>query len=137
MPKKKEIGVMNKRYLISQQEDRKFIENINENIRSDVIIITRDKLENILLKAYNSRVKKPDGKSPLSIFITTVLSVLTADFKDFLISKEVWQVIFFVMMIISGIWSLVNFIRAKNKSRDVSIENLINKIANVEKDGGG
>lgn len=63
--------------------------------------------------------------------------MLTADFKDFLISKEVWQVIFFVIMIISGIWSLVNFIRAKNKSRDVSIENLINKIANVEKDGGG
>lgn len=63
MPKKKEIGVMNKRYLISQQEDRKFIENINENIRSDVIIITRDKLENILLKAYNSRVKNQMGKA--------------------------------------------------------------------------
>ena len=137
MQKKKEIGVVKRRDLISQHEESKFIANINENIRTDVIIITRDKLENTLLKTYNNLWKRPDWKSPLSIFMTTVLSVLTSDFKNFLISKELWRAIFFVIMIISGILSLLNFIRAKKSSKAVSIENLINKIANVEKDEYG
>lgn len=123
---------MKKRVSISQQKDSKFVSNINENIKTDIIIITKDKLENILLKVFNNIKRIPDWKNPLCIFLTTGISLLTADFKNFLISKEIWKALFLVIMVISGICCLVNLIRAIHYQESVSIEDLINKITKGE-----
>ena len=50
MQNKKNDIVMNKRVSKKQQESNSYIENERENIKTDLIKITKDKLENILLK---------------------------------------------------------------------------------------
>lgn len=130
----KEMDVIEKKVYLSIKKDNKFIANINDNIKTDVIIISKDKLENILLKDFNDIWQRPDWKTPLSIFLTIIISVVSSDFKDCFLSKEVFQFIFYFVIISSGILTLNNYIRTKIKSRKNSIQELINKIANIEKD---
>ena len=80
-----EMDVMENQYMGSRYEKEKFIVSERENIQTDLIKITRDKLEIILLKEFNSMKKVSDWKTPASIFITTLITVLTATFKDFLL----------------------------------------------------
>lgn len=131
-----EEAVMNKHYMIFRYGKEKFIVNERENIQTELIKITRDKLENILLKEFNSMKKVPDWKTPFSIFITTLITVLTAIFKDFMFPKEIWNSLFLLLMVISGIWFLINLIRVLRTHKKDSIDSLINKIANIEEDSG-
>jgi c-di-AMP phosphodiesterase-like protein len=76
--------------------------------------------------------KVSDWKTPASIFITSLITVLTATFKDFLLPKEIWNAIFVLIMFISCVFFLVNFIRALINSKKNTVENLIKKIANID-----
>lgn len=131
-----EMDVMENQYMGSRYEKEKFIVSERENIQTDLIKITRDKLEIILLKEFNSMKKVPDWKTPASIFITTLITVLTATFKDFLLPKEIWNALFLLLMLISGIWFLINLVRLLKTHKKDSIGSLINKIANIEEDCG-
>ena len=131
-----EEDVMNKHYMIFRYGKEKFIVNERENIQTELIKITRDKLENILLEEFNSMKMVPDWKTPFSIFITTLITVLTANFKDFMFSKEIWNSLFLLLMFISGICFLINLIRVLRTHKKDSIGSLINKIANIEEDYG-
>ena len=131
-----EMDVMEKQYMGFRYEKEKLIVSERENIQTDLITITKDKLENILLKEFNSMKKVPDWKTPASIFITTLITVLTATFKDFLFPKEIWNAIFLLLMLISGIWFLINLVRLLKTHKKDSIGSLINKIANIEEDCG-
>jgi len=127
-----EMDVMENQYMGSRYEKEKFIVSERENIQTDLIKITRDKLEIILLKEFNSMKKVSDWKTPASIFITSLITVLTATFKDFLLPKEIWNAIFVLIMFISCVFFLVNFIRALINSKKNTVENLIKKIANID-----
>lgn len=131
-----EMDVMENQYMGSRYEKEKFIVSERENIQTDLIKITRDKLEIILLKEFNSMKKVPDWKTPASIFITTLITVLTATFKDFLLPKEIWNALFLLLMLISVIWFLINLVQLLKTHKKDSIGSLINKIANIEEDCG-
>ena len=126
----------NKDYKASQWTEFKYIENERQNIKTDLITITKDKLENILLKYSDQSKKRPDWKTPFSVFITTLLSVLTSDFNDFLLQKENWKVLYILIIICSFISFLVNLIRCIKNSKRNSIDSLINQIANIKNDNG-
>jgi len=127
---------MNKRVSKKQQESNSYIENERENIKTDLIKITKDKLENILLKNIIQITNSSDWKTPLALFITTLTSVLTSDFKDCLLSKDIGQALYLLLIICSFIWFLRSLIRTiKNPKRDV-IESLINEISNIKEDDG-
>ena len=131
-----EMDVMENQYMGSRYEKEKFIVSERENIQTDLIKITRDKLEIILLKEFNSMKKVSDWKTPASIFITSLITVLTATFKDFLLPKEIWNAIFLLLMLSSGICFLINLVRLLKTHKKDSIGSLINKIANIEEDCG-
>ena len=136
MQNKKNDIVMNKRVSKKQQESNSYIENERENIKTDLIKITKDKLENILLKNIIQITNSSDWKTPLALFITTLTSVLTSDFKDCLLSKDIGQALYLLLIICSFIWFLRSLIRTiKNPKRDV-IESLINEISNIKEDDG-
>ena len=127
----------NVRYSLSQYKRSNFIANTRENIKTDIISITTDKLENILLKEYDKIIKRPDWKTPLSIFVTLLITLLTSNFKDFFIPKDTLFFFFFLIMIISFVCFIVNLIRVVKKSRKNPIEDLIKKISNIENDEDG
>lgn len=62
--------------------------------------------------------------------MSTLTTVLTADFKDWLFKKEIWNAIFVIIMIVSGILTFSSFICARKHSKDFTVDFLINTIAN-------
>jgi hypothetical protein len=112
-----------------EDESKKFVADRRENIKSDLIIITHDKLENILLKHLERLLLKNKWLTPLSLFISIFVTLLTASFKDaFGLTKEIWTSIFIVCCIISLFWLIVSVISLIKHRKETTIESLINKI---------
>ena len=111
--------------------DSRFIKEVCSNTKTDFIEITEDKLENILIKFVNDLKSSIVWSTPLSIFITILIVLLTAEFKDFLsISKDVWQAIFYLILGVSFFWFVYAVYKAVKNKDKVKIENLIRKIKN-------
>ena len=64
----------------SSSEDR-FVEKKYANLRSNIIEITHDKLENVLLKFYQKYALRTAWFNPLSIGVGVALTLSTAEFK--------------------------------------------------------
>jgi len=105
-----------------------------ENIESDLIIITHDKLYNILLKHGYKLGKKFSWLSPLSTFITFLVALLTATFKNIKISdtlcipKGTLSTIFGIGAIISLGYTIYLAVQAIRYRKDSTIKSLIDKI---------
>jgi hypothetical protein len=112
--------------------ESRFVKTVCRNTQSDLIEITEDKLENILLKFLNIFKKVRNWITPFSIFLTFLITILTANFdKNFLsISKEIWCAIFYCGLIGSFIWLLFSvFISIKYKNQG-TLEYLLKTIKN-------
>jgi len=117
---------------INIQEENRFVNQVCSNTKSDLIEITEDKLENILSRFILNLKKVQLWLTPLTLFVSILIVVLTADFnKDFLsIPKEIWSSIFYISLVLSFIWliwSIINSIRLYKRTR---LEYIINKIKN-------
>ncbi len=109
----------------------KFVNEVRTNTKSDLIEITEDKLENILLKHLSKLNKIRGWLTPLSLFITILIVLLTADFKIFIgLGKEIWKAIFVISLLATFIWTLVAGIQAIMCSKDSTISFLIGQIKN-------
>lgn len=110
---------------------RNFVAKLRSNIQSDLIEITEDKLENILLKHLNKLRLISGWLTPVSLFITFLVVLLSAEFKKFLyLNKDVWQAVFVMALIITIIWSIKAVYLAITNSKNVTIEYLINEVKN-------
>lgn len=116
---------------INQQESR-FINQVCSNTKTDFIEITEDKLENILIKFLNRYNKSRHWITLLSIVMTILISILTADFnKDFLkISKDIWCAIFYLGLFVSFILFINSIYYAIKHKNENKIENLLKTIKN-------
>lgn len=114
-------------------DSEKFIDKKRTNTKSDLIEITHDKLENILLKHLEFVSIKNSWVSPLSVFVTILLTKLTASFKKFIeIEKEVWEALFLFGLAGSFIWLVIVLIRMYCHRNVTNIDYVINKIKNLE-----
>ena len=114
---------------------KKFVSQVRTNTQSELIEITEDKLENILLKHLNKLNKVKGWLTPISLFITILIVLLTADFKPFLgLEKEVWNAIFIISALIALIWSITSIISAIKCSRSSTISFLIKEIKNTNQE---
>ena len=108
-----------------------FVNEVRTNTKSDLIQITEDKLENILLKYLNTINKSNGWVTPVSLFFTFFVVILSVDFKDFLsLTKDTWKAIFIILMILSFIWTIKSVYIAISCSKKSTIEHLINLIKN-------
>ena len=75
-----------------------------KNLSQDVIIITSDKVELLLNEHHNIVKRKTEWLTPLGIFITILLTLLTTNFdKTFLsLNKDVWKAIFILSSVVTG-----------------------------------
>jgi hypothetical protein len=109
----------------------KFVNQVRTNTKSDLIEITEDKLENILLKHVQKLTKVDSWITPVSLFFTILIVLLTSSFNDFLsIEKSVWKSTFVVGLIITLIWSIKAIYHSIKCSKNASIEYLIGQIKN-------
>lgn len=114
----------------------KFVDKRYANLRSDVIEITHDKLENVLRKFYERHALRSSWFNPLSLGIGVALTLSTADFKAQSLGLDgaTWRAIFVIALVASVIWLAKNLLQLVRCWNDTSLESLIDKIKNV---GGG
>ena len=117
---------------ISPNNDSRFINQVCSNTKSDLIEITEDKLENILMKYLFIYKKIKSWVTPLSIFLTIFTTLLTTNFnKDFLsIPKEVWCAMFYICLLFSFFWLIYQITYIVINKKKVKIEILIKSIKN-------
>ena len=102
--------------------------SIHTNINQDVIVISEDRLKLKLIEFEKSKKKLYDWVSPLAIFITLIITLLTADFKAaLLLSGEEWNAIFIVLAIAALIWLIVSACNVVSNKK-ITIESVIDEI---------
>ncbi|MCH3883223.1 hypothetical protein [Tenacibaculum aquimarinum] len=109
----------------------KFVSQVRINTQSELIEITEDKLENILLKHLSKLNKIKGWLTPVSLLLTILIVLLTAEFKLFWgVEKEVWKAIFILGLVATIIWSIITIINAIKCSKSSTVTFLINEIKN-------
>lgn len=109
----------------------KFVNTSITNTKSDLIEITEDKLENILLKHLRHVEKSRNWVTPTALAITTFIVLQTATFNDFLrIPKDVWHAIFIICCVTFICISANQIYNSIRYSKLANIESLIGRIKN-------
>jgi len=101
------------------------IENIHINTAQNIIVTTEDKLRLHLLDHLNIMERKKEWITPLSILLTIIAVLITANFKDFLLKSETWKLVF----IIGGVASFVWLVKSLNAAfKKYNIEDFIEEL---------
>lgn len=101
---------------------------VYQNITQDVVFITKDKLELVLIKAEKCLSQKKAWIAPLGLVVSCLLSILSADFKNFFFPSSVWYSIFIMTTFICFFWFCYTiYVTFRNKNKG-NIEDIINKI---------
>lgn len=118
----------------TEPED-KFVDKRYANTKSDLVEITHDKLENVLLKFYQKHLLRFIWFNPLSLVIGVALTLTTADFKATALGVEgsTWKAVFILALVASVIWLVVSLVRLAVCWKETSIEFLIDRIKNVSR----
>lgn len=99
--------------------------DISSNIATKIIAISEDKLLRILEKDRNQTEKNLRWVTPLGIFLSLFISILTTDFKArWGILEQTWMVLFYLL----AATSLCYTIYLKCTSKVKSIEQLVDDI---------
>lgn len=105
-------------------------ENVYNNTSQNLIRITEDKLENILINHISNVRKEGDWKAPLGIIVSIVLALISAQFQDALfLEAAVWKAVFIISLILSLVWFGCKVYYCVNI--DSSLKTLMDKIKNV------
>jgi len=109
------------------------VSTVHSNLEQQLIQITEDKLENILLKHIKSLNIKDSWISPTSIFITVVIAKTTATFDESLgLSAATWEAFFILLGVASLGWLGRNVVKIYKTREHSSIKHLICKIKNSD-----
>lgn len=109
--------------------ESRFVNERRSNIKSDLIEITEDKLENILLKHIKKVGTRKGWFAPLGVFISVILANISASFSTkFGISASTWEATFILANLGSGVWLLVSLLAMWLNWKESSTEFLICKI---------
>ena len=99
--------------------------NVSINTSTGVIATTEDKLKLALIQRKETFVGRDSWVPPASVFISILLTLLTADFKKFMLPAAVWEAIFYISLIVSFCWSAYAFFsRPKAQSIDDFIQHI-------------
>lgn len=116
-----------------QDGDEKFVTQVCRNTKSDLIEITEDKLENVLLKHLKNLRVIDSWITPLTVFLSVLLAILTTNFKDsFGVSKEVWNAVFIILLFGSAIWFIICLAKIIKCWSKASTDHIIKLIKDAE-----
>lgn len=115
------------RGVISIENNTQYCQNVDQT----VISITEDKLENILLKNEKAMKAKLSWTTPLGLFLTCIITLITNSFKEAMgVNPEYWFAFFLLVAIVTFIWTIKAAIEAFKNRNEGDIKCLIQKIKN-------
>ena len=80
------------------------VKKVNVNMDQEVIMITVDKAELCLMKYLKTIESRKEWITPLGVFLTIILTLVTTSFKDFVLPADVWYSCFLMAGSLSFIW---------------------------------
>lgn len=98
---------------------------VKSNLGEIIIVTTEDKIKLCLVEFLGKVASKREWLSPLGIFLTIILTFITADFKDWLVSKDTWRAIFIIAAVINFLWLIKTL---KNIFISCTVEDIMYKI---------
>ena len=103
------------------------VERVSLNVSQSLILTTEDKLK-ICLNSHVKKIEKSkEWVAPFSLLSALLLSLITADFKQALLSPETWRALFIIAALLSGVWLLFSL---RNSFQSRSIDTVIDEIRN-------
>ena len=115
-------------------ESNGFVEKHISNVKSNIVTITDDKLENILLKHKESLRTEKGWVAPFNLFIPFLLTNFSATFSTkFGLAASTWEALFIISAIASFIWLSYSLINKWHNQNESSIEFILGKIFNTDK----
>ena len=121
----------NKGNISAAEDSSQLIKNVTvyDNLDQNLIRITEDKLENILLKHLKNIQDEKAWITPFGVLLTLIfIPITTEKFKDSLsIDASVWGAACYIGIVISLVWTLYSVYRAYS-CKGNNLEGLINKI---------
>jgi|SRR5690554_6300445 len=116
-------------------DESRFIAERRSNVKSDLIEITEDKLENILLKHLKKMGVRKGWIAPLGLFISVILANISATFdQKFGVPASTWEAVFILAAIGSGIWLVASLLAMWLNWKESKIDFLICQIKNSEQE---
>lgn len=119
----------NNKITLDIKENDKLYQNTNQ----EWIVTTKDKLRIVLMESEKTIGEKKSWVAPLGLFITTLIALVSADFKKWIFSADVWCAIFVIVCAISGVFALTYGIKAVKNSKSGNIDSIIDKIIKESK----
>jgi hypothetical protein len=98
---------------------------VHGDLSQEVVSITVDKLSLILHKHADGLGKSRDWVAPFGLLLSLILTFVTTDFKDWVLSADTWRAIFVLLGIGSALWLLRTFYDLFTAD---SVEDLVEKI---------
>lgn len=104
-----------------------------ENTSLNYITTTSDKL-NIFANKFSDGVNaRVAWITPLSLFITLVVTLITAEFKKvWLVEAHIWENLFQISAFVAFIFTVITLIKCTRHWRNGSTEKFINDIRGIE-----
>lgn len=101
--------------------------NVHSNYSQNIIVITEDKVELCLLKHAKALQDKSAWTTPVTLFASLLLALVTSTFHDSLgLEAPAWKAVFVLGTIISAIWSVYAVVKSCNAK--ASIETIVAEI---------
>ncbi|WFF97854.1 hypothetical protein [Aeromonas caviae] len=121
------------RGVYTSDDESKFVKQRRSNTKSDLIEITEDKLENILIKHLDKISYRSAWIAPASILATLATVKTTATFNDsFGVKAAVWEGMTIILGVICLGWTLYTLLRIWYYKSELSLESLLTKIKNTQ-----
>ena len=98
-----------------------------DNTRSDKVVITKDKLFRKMTPHINKIHRKREWITALGLFLTTLASLITCEFKNFILPSEVWNAVF-VIICIGSCFYLIYSVVIAIMYRKEGVEEIIDDI---------
>lgn len=118
---------------VFEPNSKEFIHQQYQNIKTNLITTTEDKLNLVLIEYESDSRKKHQWSTPLGILTSLALCLLTSKEMNNLwgIESHVWQAILIISIFLSAGWlikAIYNAFKVKNK---LCIDVIINKIKSI------
>jgi hypothetical protein len=100
------------------------ITSIDANLKQEIFITTVDKARNCLKEALANVEQRNAWAAPAGILATIVVVFPTANFQDFVVSKDTWRAMFLIAALLSAVW-LVRCLWARRRVGPLSVDDVI------------
>lgn len=89
---------------INVQKEISAAVTVHKNLGQEVMVTTEDKVRLCLIEHRQSLRAKNKWTVPLGIFATLVVALCAADFRQFIVSADVWKALFILSTVVTFIW---------------------------------